>query len=347
MRTTYSQKNGSGSAYFLRGIAICLTLASTHAAAQSIRVTEYAYKAVGGEFIEFTNVGPTSTNLAGWSIDDEESIPGSFDLSAAGVIAPGESFVVTTVPAAAFRATWSLGASPVKVLGDNDTAKLSRTDSIVLFSPTFTEVDRLDFSDVNFEYTVRARDISAWVCSSALGQNDAYGWRQSALGDAQGSTVSAAADVGSPGTHTSVICDPLVIGANYCAGRPNSTGFVGVMSARGHPVVSQNVFSLQVIDLPPNVTGLAIMGQSQTLAPMAGGSQGTLCVGPGLTRLNSLVRSATPSGAWTADLDISHPMAQGLPAVLGGETWYFQLWYRDSNPSPTSNFSTGWTVNFH
>jgi hypothetical protein len=31
---------------------------------------------------------------------------------------------------------------------------------------------------------------------------------------------------------------------------------------------------------------------------------------------------------------------------MAGETWNFELWYRDNNPGPTSNFSDGLTITF-
>lgn len=42
---------------------------------------------------------------------------------------------------------------------------------------------------------------------------------------------------------------------------------------------------------------------------------------------------------------------QALPlnppvGVTAGETWHFQVWYRDLNPGPTSNFTSSATVAF-
>ena len=34
-------------------------------------------------------------------------------------------------------------------------------------------------------------------------------------------------------------------------------------------------------------------------------------------------------------------------AISAGETWYFQCWYRDQNPTPTSNFADGIAVTFN
>ncbi len=126
---------------------------------QGLRITEYTYNSASGEFIELTNLGATSLDLAGWSIDDIEGVAGSYDLSPGGVLAAGASVVVTTEPAAAFRAAWGLTTGVV--LGDNDTAKLSRTDTIHVFNPAGFVVDQLYFGDEVFEYSVRTLNVSA------------------------------------------------------------------------------------------------------------------------------------------------------------------------------------------
>lgn len=38
------------------------------------------------------------------------------------------------------------------------------------------------------------------------------------------------------------------------------------------------------------------------------------------------------------------PQPNGSVAATPGESWSFQLWYRDANPLPTSNFSTAVTA---
>ena len=32
--------------------------------------------------------------------------------------------------------------------------------------------------------------------------------------------------------------------------------------------------------------------------------------------------------------------------IGAGETWYFQGWYRDNNPTPVSNFSDGIEITY-
>ena len=40
------------------------------------------------------------------------------------------------------------------------------------------------------------------------------------------------------------------------------------------------------------------------------------------------------------------PTPVGAQAVLPGDTWHFQCWYRDANPGVTSNFSDGLSITF-
>jgi len=307
-------------------------------ATPQLAITEYAYNLAAGEFIELTNVGATPLSLTGWSIDDVEGIPGAYSLSAGGVLAPGASIVVTTEPVGAFRAAW--GLSQGVVLGDNDTAKLSRTDTIHVFNPLGVLVDRLAFGDEVFEYTVRTNAVTAYVCPEALGADDPYGWRMSIPGDAQGSWVSTAGDVGSPLRFVQGPCVPLPIGTPYCSAAPNSGGFSASLIGAGNPTVAVGAFTLRAERLPASSVGYAIASQAPTFIAHPGGSAGHLCLGGTIRRLVTTARPASALGEWSAPLDLA---GLGVGAL---QTWYFQVWYRDADPLPTSNFSAGVSVRF-
>jgi hypothetical protein len=45
----------------------------------------------------------------------------------------------------------------------------------------------------------------------------------------------------------------------------------------------------------------------------------------------------TDVGTATVDVDLGALPTNPPHAVLPGETWHFQCWYRDKNPGPTSN----------
>ncbi|MDA1265781.1 MAG: hypothetical protein O2816_11935 [Planctomycetota bacterium] len=40
------------------------------------------------------------------------------------------------------------------------------------------------------------------------------------------------------------------------------------------------------------------------------------------------------------------PRPGGPISVMAGETWNFQLWFRDLNPGPTSNFTDAISITF-
>ncbi len=175
-----------------------------------VAITEFMYQGLNGstqvnfEFVELTNLGATPVDLTGWSFDDDSRTAGSFSLSALGVIAPGQSVIVTEASESAFRARWNLSASVV-ILGGN-TNNLGRNDEINIYDASSNLVDRLTYGDQNFAGTVRTNGFSAWaprVDGSGLFGNIDTTWVKSVVGDAQNSfaAVSPATDVGSPGTY--------------------------------------------------------------------------------------------------------------------------------------------------
>jgi len=161
-----------------------------------MRITEWMYSGLSGEFIEFTNVGSSPIDMTGWSFDDDSTLPGVIDLSSYGVVQPGESVILTELLASEFSANWALPAS-VKVIGGN-VANLGRNDTINLFSGT-TLIDRLVFGDQNILGTIRTQNISGITLPSNLGTNNVAGWFFSSVGDAYGSRASALGDVANPG----------------------------------------------------------------------------------------------------------------------------------------------------
>lgn len=168
-----------------------------------VRITEFMYTGNGGEYIEITNIGNADVDLTGWSIDDDNRTPGIFLLTPLGLLAPGQSAVITETDTEVFRTQWGLAESD-KVLGGmvSPAHNFSRNDEINIFNSANALVDRLAFGDETFPGTVRARNAGAWVTSSALGSNQISGWVLSSLNDIQSSRTSSLGDVGSPGTHS-------------------------------------------------------------------------------------------------------------------------------------------------
>ena len=205
--TTHSECVGAhGSAYQGNGTT-CATITCPQPGDGQMRITEYMYSGSGGEFIEFSNVGTEPIDMTGWSYDDESGIPGTADLSAFGVVDPGESVILTEDSAATFASTWD--CSDVTIIGGL-TANIGRNDEINLYDALDALADQLTYGDEDFPGSIRTKDASGWPCDVAVGDNNIYGWSLSSVGDIQASYASTTGDVGSPG---SFVIDPCPTGA--------------------------------------------------------------------------------------------------------------------------------------
>lgn len=197
--------------------AAALMLAGLSSSARAeLRITEWAYGAGSGEYVELTNVGASPIDFSGWSFDDDSRSPGSFSLSGLGTVAPGESVIMTESSASDFRAAWSLPLT-VKVLGGNSN-NLGRNDEINIYDASNLLADRLTFGDQNFPGTIRTQNVSGNpITLAALGANSVSQWQLSFLGDAYGTYTSSFGDLGNPGIGTYVVPEPSTV-ALFIAG---------------------------------------------------------------------------------------------------------------------------------
>jgi len=296
-----------------------------------MRITEYLYSGVDGEFFELTNTTGSAIDLTGWSFDDSSATPGTFDLSAAGVVAPGQSVIVTESDQVSFVAAW--GLSGETVIGGNAVASLGRNDQINVYDASDNLVERLDYGDEDFDGSIRAKDQSGQTCVESLGDNDPYAWTLSEVGDAWGSWASTGGDVATPGSYTAVSCGSS-LGTNYCVANQNESGTTASISASGSGVAADQDITLQVTDANPSKPGLFFYGTGQLQVPL---DNGFLCAaGPHVRITPVLVTDA--SGAASLALDFQEPYANGFVA---GNTLYLQYWYRDAG---SSNLSDGLSI---
>ena len=137
---------------------------------------------------------------------------------------------------------------------------------------------------------------------------------------------------------------------NYCIGGINSSGAAGVMAVSGSPVLLDNDLTLEAEQLPPGQWSYFVMSASQAFVPGFAGSQGNLCVGAPIVRFNQgggpggQIAQTSSAGTRSYTLDFAN-----LPQQIvfqPGETWNFQLWFRDQNPGLTSNTTDGISVMF-
>lgn len=188
-------------------IALLSTTALFTAAANAeIRITEWMYSGTGGEFVEFTNVGNTAIDMTGWVYDDDSRVTtafgGALDLSAFGIVNPGESVIITEDAAATFRTAWGLDAS-IKIIGGY-TNNLGRNDEINIYDNNQQLIDRLTYGDQTFAGSLRTQEISGNLPLLALGTNDPFAAVASFVGDSYGSWASTNGDVGNPGLYTPI-----------------------------------------------------------------------------------------------------------------------------------------------
>ena len=140
-------------------------------------------------------------------------------------------------------------------------------------------------------------------------------------------------------------------GDPYCLPtHANSSGEFARIFAGGSPVAQANELTLRVDRLPTHQAGFFLVSGAQGLTAMPGGSQGNLCLGGGIGRLNrgpGEVFSSGSAGSATVSIDLTDlPMPMGSGPIQAGQTRYFQAWYRDVNPGATSNFTAGVRVRF-
>ncbi|HLP84994.1 MAG TPA: CotH kinase family protein [Phycisphaerales bacterium] len=182
--------------------------------APGIRITEWMYSGLSGEFVEFTNMSTVPVNMTGWSFDDDHALPGAFPLAGLGTLAPGESAVITESTAEAFRTAWNLppsvkvlGGLGISVVGSNS---LGRTDILNVYNASNELVDRLAYGDQTLGGP-RTQNFSGQPPLAALGQNTVTAWVRAAAGDIYGSYAATSNDIGNPGAYAFApsLCDSI------------------------------------------------------------------------------------------------------------------------------------------
>jgi hypothetical protein len=140
------------------------------------------------------------------------------------------------------------------------------------------------------------------------------------------------------------------IGTNYCTAVPNSTGVAASITGIGSVVLSANQLELTGSGLPLNAAAYFLCSRTQGFVINPGGSSGNLCLWTPIGRLvGGVIVSSGTSGAVRVQADLTAlPQPGGPVAVLAGESWNFQCWYRDLGVGggATSNFTDGLQVLF-
>ena len=137
----------------------------------------------------------------------------------------------------------------------------------------------------------------------------------------------------------------LELGATYCAPAvPNSGTTAARMRVWGQPTVAANDVRLVATSLPHASFGFFLASRTQGNIANPGGSQGNLCLGGSIGRYvgPGQIKNSGPYGGFELDIDLTAmPSPTGPVVAQAGQTWNFTAWYRDANPSSTSNFTDG------
>ena len=148
-----------------------------------------------------------------------------------------------------------------------------------------------------------------------------------------------------------VMLDVLVegqVGTSYCTANPNSTGVVGELEAFGSDIAADNSLELRLSNLPANQFGIYIVSATQAFVPGLSGSQGNLCVGGAIGRFNGQIFDSGATGSNETVIDLTQlPIGNAPVAAQSGDTWNFQAWHRDVNPTATSNLTTAVSITFN
>ncbi|MCP3919012.1 MAG: hypothetical protein GY711_25995 [bacterium] len=116
-----------------------------------------------------------------------------------------------------------------------------------------------------------------------------------------------------------------------CAPNANSTGSPALLSAVGTELIADNDVDITAVQLPANQFGYFLMSQTSASMPV---SAGVLCLGSPQFRFSGDILNSMAAGSVEYSPDMNDlPQGQVFQA---GETWYFQMWYRDG---AVSNFS--------
>ncbi|MCZ6462898.1 MAG: hypothetical protein O7A09_01065 [Proteobacteria bacterium] len=132
------------------------------------------------------------------------------------------------------------------------------------------------------------------------------------------------------------------VGVNYCGPAiPNSTGMPGVISADGSAAVAANNLSLVAAQMPMGKFGYFLVSRDQGLFNPPN-SNGLICLGGSIGRYNQPANIIQgPMGS--IPIDLTSIPVNPPTAVVPGDTWNFQCWFRDFG---TNNFTDGLQVTF-
>lgn len=133
-----------------------------------------------------------------------------------------------------------------------------------------------------------------------------------------------------------------------CGPELNSLLLGAGIDAYGSSVAADNDLTLTATGVPAGAFGMFIVGSAPGFTSCPGGcamNKGNLCLSGTIARVLP-VRQASAGLSFASTLDLTALPFTPTVAVAVGETWYFQAWYRDVDPAPTSNMTSAIGIQF-
>ncbi len=164
------------------------------------------------------------------------------------------------------------------------------------------------------------------------------------IGFAENTVFAGAPDGGAAGGQASVFVISAPLGVAYGDVEANSSGSMASLIAKGSTVVDHNCLALETTGLPAGRFGYFLMSLTQGFVPLFGGSAGNLHLAVPIVRFSGDILLSDAAGEVSFTPDLAN-LPQGT-VFQSGETWNFQMWFRDVDPGPTSNTSNGLAITF-
>lgn len=179
-------------------------------------------------------------------------------------------------------------------------------------------------------------------------EHDRYGQRLVASGERALVGVPAADPQGASSGEAHLVCLERDLGVPFCGpANLNSTGEAAEAATFGNFDLGCARFDLRVSQVPPGALCAALVAEHEDFVSLAWGGVGNLCLAQPIGLFADDVAAAGPDGLVTLALNVNAPLPPPLgEPVLSGQTWRFQVWYRDQHLNLVSNFSDGVAVTF-
>ncbi|QDV04760.1 hypothetical protein Poly30_02530 [Planctomycetes bacterium Poly30] len=151
-----------------------------------------------------------------------------------------------------------------------------------------------------------------------------------------------------------LVASPVApIGEVSCMAAETSVEERAQCRASGSVTVAANTLTLHAERVPTSTFGFFLASRTSGFVVGPAGSAGNLCLGGSIGRYvgPGQIQNSGSTGSFSLPIDLQAiPQPAGAAAVVAGERWYFQAWFRDvttgGTPMPTSNFTAALAVDF-